>query len=183
MKKDKTGDIVKTIEDTIHLLNEKLIKIKQVDNRRFEEMQGKLDQVILGSKNGSLSAFEIVDLLMKLQNETIIFLDTTLYKENSNELNRLHDSEEKTTDMQLYVPPKKGFWEKIGEKFLGIKKITSSLELDKASLENTNTINQIAKMISQNYKQTDEQGYTEDFRKPVYDFLKEIKEHKRIGCR
>lgn len=183
MNKIKTGNIEKTIENTIYLLNEKINKIKQIDNKKFEEMQEKLNQVILGVRKHSLSAFEIVDLLMRLQNETIIFLDANLYKESSNEPNIVYNNNEEATAIQLYVSPKKGFWEKIGEKFLGIKKVASNLGLDKASLENTNTINQIAEKVSQNYMQTDKQEYTEDFRKPVYDFFKEIKEHKRISQR
>ena len=75
MNESKEIDISKTILDTIKLLEEKLSTIKEVDEKMYKEMREKLDDIYEKSKTKTLNAFETVNLLMKLQNETIVFLD------------------------------------------------------------------------------------------------------------
>ncbi len=75
MNESKEIDISKTILDTIKLLEEKLTTIKEVDENMYKEMRKKLDDIYEASKTKTLNAFETVNLLMKLQNETIVFLD------------------------------------------------------------------------------------------------------------
>ena len=75
MNENKEIDISSTILNTIKILEEKLVEIKEVDIKTYEEMRKKLDEIYEASKNKALNVIETVNLLMKLQNETIAFLD------------------------------------------------------------------------------------------------------------
>ena len=103
---EKEIDISKTIMNTIKLLEEKLEIIKEVDNEKYEEIREKLDNIYKQSESKSLNVFETVNLLMKLQNETITFLDE--YRKKSQEC----------TELAINADHKKGFLERLLEKFI-----------------------------------------------------------------
>lgn len=106
MNNGNQNDISTTIMETIKLLEEKLIHIKEVDEEKYNEMRKELDGIYEASKNKTLNAFETVNLLMKLQNEAINFMDTDVY--------RLGDAN--TTELTIYTGPEKGFFKKLIEK-------------------------------------------------------------------
>ncbi len=106
MSNKKETDISKTIMDTIKLLEEKIISIKEVDENKYEEMRKELDSIYEASKNKTLNAFETVNLLMKLQNDAITFMDTDLYKKGN----------QNVTELTIYNGPEKGFFKKLIEK-------------------------------------------------------------------
>ncbi len=106
MSSSEPTDISKTIMDTIKLLEEKLVPIKEVDEEKHNQMRKELDGIYEASKNKTLNAFETVNLLMKLQNEAITFMDTDEYK--------LGDAN--TTELTIYTGPEKGFFRKLIEK-------------------------------------------------------------------
>ena len=124
MEENKEIDISKTIMNTIKLLEEKLEDIKKVDEQKHGEMREELDNIYEASKNKRLNVFETVNQLMQLQNETIAFLDTALEKKQA-----------ECTDLQIYTEPKKGFWERLFEKFINkissLKKHSAKLEFEK----------------------------------------------------
>ena len=103
---EKEIDISKTIMDTIKLLEEQLEKIKEVDNEKYGEIRTKLDDIYEQSKNKSLNVFETVNSLMKLQNDTITFLDTN------------RPPVQESTELTIYKEHKKGFLERLFEKFI-----------------------------------------------------------------
>lgn len=103
MNNNEPTDISKTIMETIKLLEEKLVPIKEADETKHDEMRKELDGIYEASKNKTLNAFETVNLLMKLQNEAITFMDSDLYKQGS-------------TELTIYTGPEKGFFKRLIEK-------------------------------------------------------------------
>ncbi len=106
MNNNEPTDISKTIMETIKLLEEKLVPIKEVDEEKYAQMRKELDSIYEASKNKTLNAFETVNLLMKLQNEAITFMDTDEYKQG----------DANTTELTIYTGPEKGFFRRLIEK-------------------------------------------------------------------
>ncbi len=182
--KNTVNIINERIGETVEIIIDKLQKINDVDEKKTEEMKEKLKILIEDLKEQKMDAFEMIDGFMKLQNELIEFLDTDEYKQKSmkvqqhlqypSEGNLSHD-----TAMQIYVPQRKkeirGIIAIIKEKIAQIfKKKKPVIEISSIE-ENTPTINQIASIISKNRGETIQRGFIEDYRKPVYDFIKNIK--------
>ena len=129
MNENKEIDISTTILNTIKILEEKLIEIKQLDIKTYEEMRKKLDEIYEASKNKTLNVIETVNLLMKLQNDTIAFLDTYI--------------DENTMSLQIYNPPTqnpiKRFFIMIKNKIMEISKFRhNKTVLETANIDNKN---------------------------------------------
>ena len=107
MEENKEIDISKTIMETIKLLEEKMELIKQVDVNKYSEIREQLDHIYGDSKEKKLNVFETINLLMKLQNETINCLHIYVYQQYA----------QKEKQLQVYEENPKGFWRRLFEKF------------------------------------------------------------------
>ena len=124
MGENKEVDISKTIMETIKLLEEKLVLIKELNVEKHQEMREKLDNIYNQSKNKTLNVFETVNLLMQLQNEAIAFMDESMLSKNN--------------QLTIYNEHKKGFFSRIFEK---IKKVfTSKLNNEQTAVESTEEV-------------------------------------------
>lgn len=110
--KRKSEKLTKTILDTVELLNQTLDQIKNVDLKKYEEMEEKLEQMRSLIVVEGFDAFELINSLMSLSNEMISFLTISLNKQYSE--SRIHYENTQNTDLQLYVSPKKNIKERIG---------------------------------------------------------------------
>lgn len=153
-----SSKISATIQKSIQLIGEKIERVEQVDLERAEWMKTKMNHLQQGAKTQQLNAFEVLDEILNLQNELILFLDQEKNQE---------------TSLQVYVPPKQSFFSKVLEKFMPKREFSNSIS------QNTPMINQIAQKMQREDKQIDKSGFPEDIRKPVYDFLKDV--HERGG--
>ena len=173
-------NIIKSIEN-IYAQAEKIIK---VDKERANWILERVEELRIEVKEQKLIAVQILSKIMDIQSEIISFMDSDLYKQTTMDLQKYNESkisESQTMAIQVYDSEKnKGFIDIILEKIK--EKLQNKTNKEKAStLENTPAISQIANIVAGKYELQDEDGFVNDFRYPVYEFLMRTKKRMNEG--
>lgn len=98
------NNIVRTMLTSIKLIDEKILKIKEIDNEKYEEMKKRLDEAQNNLAEKKAEVVDIINELMGLLNETIIFLDMQLEEK---------EKEKELQAMQLAIPNKPNIFVRI----------------------------------------------------------------------
>lgn len=113
-KENITSKISETIQKTIDIVVEKLKKVEDVDSKKAEEMNKNLESIYNRIKAGNLNAFEILQELMMIQNNLIIFLDSDEYKQKNVVVQMNESSKEKEEKaLQIYSQTNLNIFEKL----------------------------------------------------------------------
>ena len=98
------NNIVRTMLASIKLIDEKIEKIKELDNEKYEEMKKRLDEAQNNLAEKKSEVVDIINELMSLLNETVVFLDTKL---------EMEEEEKKSQELQLTIPNKPNIFVRI----------------------------------------------------------------------
>ena len=99
------NNIARTMLASIKLIDEKLLKIKEIDQEKYEEMKKRLDEAQNNLAEKKAEVVDIINELMSLLNETIVFLNIRLEEEEK--------EVQEVKELQLTIPNKPNIFVRI----------------------------------------------------------------------